>query len=109
MQMRLSMTEDEIKTAIVSYVASVYGVTIKKDHLHIEVKSKRPSGSNVLSRPRLFNMRRDEWERFEKIKFNSDVALAMRARCEEQGHEMENCCSSTFQIYEQCKWCGERR
>jgi hypothetical protein len=54
-------------------------------------------------------MRRDEWERFEKIKFNSDVALAMRARCEEQGHEMENCCSSTFQIYEQCKWCGERR
>jgi hypothetical protein len=41
MQMRLSMTEDEIKTAIVSYVASVYGVTIKKDHLHIEVKSKQ--------------------------------------------------------------------
>jgi len=34
---------------------------------------------------------------------------AMRLRCEEDGHSWENACSITFQIYEVCKWCGDRR
>lgn len=32
---------------------------------------------------------------------------AMRDRCETQGHEMENCCSAFFRVYQRCKWCGE--
>lgn len=35
-----------------------------------------------------------------------DVQEAMAARCAEQGHEYENCCSAVFQIYQSCKWCG---
>jgi hypothetical protein len=54
-------------------------------------------------------MRRDEWQHYEKVQHKPDVNLAMRARCEEQGHEYENCCSQMFHIYQQCKWCGERR
>lgn len=34
---------------------------------------------------------------------------AMRDRCHEQGHEFENCCSSMFQIYQSCKWCGVQK
>lgn len=54
-------------------------------------------------------MTRDEWEQYEAIKSDPTVVLAMRARCEEQGHEWENCCSVTFQVYQACKWCGEKR
>jgi len=54
-------------------------------------------------------MTRDEWQTYEKVQNKPDVKLAMRARCEEQGHEYENCCSATFRIYQQCKWCGEQR
>ncbi len=54
-------------------------------------------------------MTREEWSEFEDIKRNGDVLLSMRARCEEQGHEWENCCSIAFQIYMACKWCDERR
>ncbi len=34
---------------------------------------------------------------------------AMKKRCEDQGHEWENCCSAWFEIYQQCKWCGEKK
>ena len=54
-------------------------------------------------------MTRDEWKRYEDVRYKPDVKTAMRARCEEQGHEYENCCSAMFQIYQQCKWCGARR
>jgi hypothetical protein len=54
-------------------------------------------------------MTRDDWQRYEKVQNAPDVRLAMQARCEEQGHDWENCCSSMFQIYMACKWCGERR
>jgi hypothetical protein len=54
-------------------------------------------------------MTREEWAEFERIKHTSDVQLAMRARCEEQGHEWENCASiPVFAVYQACKWCGER-
>ncbi len=51
-------------------------------------------------------MTREEWAEFEKIKHAPDTQLAMRARCEEQGHEFENCCSATMRVYQTCKWCG---
>jgi hypothetical protein len=54
-------------------------------------------------------MRRDDWDRYERIAHEPNVKLAMRARCEEQGHEWEGCCTAMFQIYQGCKWCGERR
>lgn len=54
-------------------------------------------------------MTRDDWKRAEAVLHKPDVALAMRARCEEQGHDWENCCTILLQLYEQCKWCGEKR
>ncbi len=51
-------------------------------------------------------MTRDEWERFEEIKWEPNVQLAMRARCEEQDHEVEYGISSMFQMTKNCKWCG---
>jgi hypothetical protein len=37
----------------------------------------------------------------------SDVQVAMRERCLEENHAMENCCSIFLQVYTRCKWCGE--
>ena len=54
-------------------------------------------------------MTRDDWERYERIRYEPDVVLAMEARCEEDGHDFENCCGVTFTIYQQCKWCGQTR
>lgn len=54
-------------------------------------------------------MTRNEWAEFEKIRNDPKVVFAMSARCEEQGHEFENCCSITLAIYQRCKWCGERK
>lgn len=51
-------------------------------------------------------MTRDEWAKFERIKQHDDVQFAMRARCEENGHEWENCASPALQIYQACKWCS---
>jgi hypothetical protein len=34
---------------------------------------------------------------------------AMRERCDESGHDYENCCSAFLQVYQQCKWCGQKR
>jgi hypothetical protein len=48
-------------------------------------------------------------ERLRKLLLNVDVIEAMRERCEEQGHDFENCCSAFFQVYQECKWCGEKR
>lgn len=36
-----------------------------------------------------------------------DAQRAMALRCEEDGHNWENCMSATFQLYQACKWCGE--
>ena len=54
-------------------------------------------------------MTREEWRQFEKIQFTPVVVTAMKARCEEQGHEYEYCISAMFQSYRECKWCGERK
>jgi hypothetical protein len=37
----------------------------------------------------------------------NEVQKAIVERCSEQGHDYENCSSSTFRIYQRCKWCGE--
>ena len=50
-----------------------------------------------------------EWNEVERSLADPKVNLAMRARCEEQEHQWENCCSVMFQLYKQCKWCGEKR
>jgi hypothetical protein len=34
---------------------------------------------------------------------------AMRDRCHEQGHEYNNCMDSMFNVFQRCKWCGEKR
>ncbi len=54
-------------------------------------------------------MTREEWREFERVKQAPDVQLAMRARCKEQSHDFENCCSMTMRLYQACKWCGERQ
>ena len=36
-----------------------------------------------------------------------EIEKAMAKRCEEEGHQMENAMSLTFQVYQICKWCGE--
>ena len=54
-------------------------------------------------------MTREDWSRFEKIRYEPSVKLAMKARCEEQGHEWENRCSQMFRIYQGCKWCDDSR
>jgi hypothetical protein len=54
-------------------------------------------------------MTREEWIEFDRIKYTPDVQLAMRARCEEQRHEWENCATIMFEFYTACKWCGERQ
>jgi hypothetical protein len=37
----------------------------------------------------------------------NDVNRLMRARCLAQGHEFEQCISAMFQLYYECKWCGQ--
>lgn len=54
-------------------------------------------------------MTREDWEHVERVLHKPDVRVAMRGRCEEQGREWEGCCSVMFHIYQQCKWCGERK
>lgn len=54
-------------------------------------------------------MTRDDWKEYERVANEPMVIKAMQARCEEQGHEFENCCSMTFRLYQSCKWCGEER
>lgn len=55
-------------------------------------------------------MTRDEWAAFEKIQNDANVQLAMRARCEEQGHDWENAMSfMPLRAYMICKWCDKRQ
>jgi len=57
-------------------------------------------------------MTRDEWDHFEKIEHNPDVQFAMRARCEEQGHDWEPGMvfgAGFVRSFMQCKWCRERK
>ncbi len=37
-----------------------------------------------------------------------DVMDAMAIRCEEQGHDLENCMTGWLTFYQACKWCGHR-
>lgn len=54
-------------------------------------------------------MTRDDWDHFAKIEQLPDVQFAMRARCEEQGHDWESGASfMPLRVYQICKWCGER-
>lgn len=55
-------------------------------------------------------MTRDDWKEVEKLlATDENVKLAMKGRCEETSHDWENCASVMFQVYQRCKWCGERR
>jgi hypothetical protein len=48
-------------------------------------------------------------ERLRELLSLLEVVEAMKERCDEQGHDYENCCSAMFIIYQQCKWCGKQR
>lgn len=48
-------------------------------------------------------------ERLRDLLVKPDVNEAMKERCEEQGHDYENCCSFTFHVYQKCKWCDAER
>ena len=52
---------------------------------------------------------REEADRLEELLQKRDVREAMRMRCESQGHEWSNCCSSLLRVYQACQWCGEER
>lgn len=54
-------------------------------------------------------MRRLNDREYDILMNDDKVREAMRYRCEEEQHEYENCASMFMQIYQQCKWCGERR
>lgn len=54
-------------------------------------------------------MTRDEWKEVEKVLSDPKVRIAMRGRCEEQGHEFEPGIIALFTLVQICKWCGERR
>jgi hypothetical protein len=54
-------------------------------------------------------MTREEWKQVERSLQLPDIQTAMRGRCEEQGHQMENGLTAVFRLVEICKWCGYRR
>lgn len=37
------------------------------------------------------------------------VQMAMAERCVEEGHSYVGACTAFFQIYQQCRWCGEAK
>lgn len=47
-------------------------------------------------------------ERLRDLLSRLEVIEAMHERCEERGHDYENCMSAMFQYYQRCKWCKER-
>ena len=52
-------------------------------------------------------MTRDEWAEVERVINNPDVKIAMKGRCEEQGHDWENGADFIpLRVYQYCKWCG---
>lgn len=48
-------------------------------------------------------------DRLRELLLQPEVKEAMLERCDEQGHDYENCCSVFLQVYQRCKWCGEKR
>lgn len=46
---------------------------------------------------------------YNELMSKEPVRHAMSLRCDEAGHDFENCMSLTFQVYQECKWCGDRR
>lgn len=56
-------------------------------------------------------MTREEWKEVEAVLRKSDVQVAMRGRCEEQGHQFDN--GADFfplpRVFMICRWCGERK
>lgn len=46
-------------------------------------------------------------ERLRELLLKPEVIEAMKERCEEQGHDYEQCMSPMFQYYQRCKWCNE--
>lgn len=52
-------------------------------------------------------MTRDEWASIEHtIASDAMTRMTHAGRCEEQGHQWENCLSVMLQTYQRCKWCG---
>lgn len=48
-------------------------------------------------------------KRARELLSQHEVQEAMRLRCEETEHAWENACTAFLQVYQVCKWCGERR
>ena len=48
-------------------------------------------------------------EQARRLRNDPKVREGMELRCEEEGHDFENCCSALFQVYQQCRWCGATR
>lgn len=45
---------------------------------------------------------------YARLMSDPKVRQAMKLRCEEDKHEYVGACTAMFQIYRECKWCGER-
>lgn len=65
----------------------------------------KPKNSKLRSK----TMRRLDDREYRRLMNDPKVQEAMRYRCDEERHEFEGACSAAFQIYMECKWCGERR
>ena len=46
--------------------------------------------------------------RMLRLKESGDVREAMTIRCEEDGHDYQNCMSFVLHVYQECRWCGHR-
>ena len=46
--------------------------------------------------------------RMMRLSDSGKVREAMSIRCEESGHEYENCMSIMFHVYRGCRWCGHK-
>jgi hypothetical protein len=54
-------------------------------------------------------MTREEWRLIEeKLASDHETRQTHAARCEEQGHQWDDCMTSYFVVYQQCRWCGEQ-
>jgi hypothetical protein len=55
------------------------------------------------------SMTREEWKLIEdKLASDHETRQTHAGRCEEQGHQWDDCMTPFFAVYQQCKWCGER-
>ncbi len=46
---------------------------------------------------------------YDVSKASEETREAMRDRCEEQGHDWQNCCSAFFQAFLRGRWRGKER